>query len=52
MQLGRHQLTGNIDAMFEVEDDRVVFRDHDPDAAADRLREEDGHPVLREAVDV
>jgi hypothetical protein len=35
-----------------LEDDGVLFFEHDPAMAACRLREEDGHPVFREAVDL
>jgi glyoxylase-like metal-dependent hydrolase (beta-lactamase superfamily II) len=35
-----------------LEDDGMLFFEHDPDVAACRLREEDGHPALREAVAV
>jgi len=35
-----------------LEDDGVLFFEHDPGMAACRLREEDGHPVFREAVDL
>ncbi len=34
-----------------LEDDGVLFFEHDPGMAACRLREEDGHPVFREAVE-
>ena len=35
-----------------LEDDGVLFFEHDLGMAACRLREEDGHPVFREAVDL
>jgi len=35
-----------------LEDDAVLFFVHDPDVAACRLHEEDGHPAFREAVAV
>ncbi len=35
-----------------LEDDGVLFFEHDPDMPACRLREEDGQPVFREAVEV
>ena len=34
------------------EDDGILFFEHDAGMAACRLREEDGHPVFREAVDL
>ncbi len=34
-----------------LEDDGVLFFEHDPVMAACRLREEEGHPVFREAVE-
>ncbi len=33
-----------------LEDDGILFLGHDPDVAACRLREEEGHPAFREAV--
>ena len=33
-----------------LEDDGVLFFEHDPEVAACRVREEDGHAVFREAV--
>jgi glyoxylase-like metal-dependent hydrolase (beta-lactamase superfamily II) len=33
-----------------LEDDGILFFAHDPDVAACRLREEEGHPAFREAV--
>lgn len=35
-----------------LEDDGILFFEHDPDVAACRLREEDGQPVFREAVEI
>jgi glyoxylase-like metal-dependent hydrolase (beta-lactamase superfamily II) len=35
-----------------LEDDGILFFEHDPAMAACRLREEQGHPVFREAVDL
>jgi hypothetical protein len=35
-----------------LEDDGILFFEHDPAMASCRLREEDGHPVFREAVDL
>ena len=35
-----------------LEDDGVLFFEHDPEMAACRLKEEEGHPVFREAVEV
>ncbi len=35
-----------------LEDDGVLFFEHDPAMPACRLREEDGHPVFREAVEL
>ena len=35
-----------------LEDDGVLFLEHDPGMAACRLREENGHPVFREAVEL
>jgi glyoxylase-like metal-dependent hydrolase (beta-lactamase superfamily II) len=35
-----------------LEDGGVVFFEHDPDVAACRLGEQDGHPVFREAVEL
>lgn len=35
-----------------LEDDGVLFLEHDPAMAACRLGEEDGHPVFREAVEL
>ena len=35
-----------------IEDDGVLFFEHDPEIAACRLREEDGEPAFREAVAV
>jgi glyoxylase-like metal-dependent hydrolase (beta-lactamase superfamily II) len=34
-----------------LEDDGILFFEHDPAMAGCRLREEDGHPVFREAVE-
>jgi hypothetical protein len=35
-----------------LEDDGVLFFEHDPVMAACRLREENGQPVFREAVEL
>jgi glyoxylase-like metal-dependent hydrolase (beta-lactamase superfamily II) len=35
-----------------LEDDGILFFGHDPDLAACRLHEEDGHPAFREAVEL
>jgi glyoxylase-like metal-dependent hydrolase (beta-lactamase superfamily II) len=35
-----------------IEDDGILFFEHDPEIAACRLREEDGQPAFREAVAV
>jgi glyoxylase-like metal-dependent hydrolase (beta-lactamase superfamily II) len=35
-----------------IEEDGILFFEHDPEIAACRLREEDGHPAFREAVAV
>jgi glyoxylase-like metal-dependent hydrolase (beta-lactamase superfamily II) len=35
-----------------LEDDGILFLEHDPEVAACRLREEEGHPAFREAVEL
>jgi hypothetical protein len=54
MALDQHPLTTieekKVLLAQALEDESVLFLEHDPEVAACRLREEGGHPAFREAV--